>query len=87
MTGKPAPAGNYTQPKITANPDKKDQFDVTFTPLRDANLSVDIHVNGKPVKSMLCALLFCHLDNSLIRRPFGSLCDSSGIRQGSPWRS
>ena len=55
LTGKPIPASNYVAPKMSST--KKDQWDVTFTPLKDGNLSLDLFVNGKPVKSTLLSPL------------------------------
>jgi len=49
LTGKALPAHLFVAPKWSSS--KKDQWDATFKPLKDGNLSLEMFVNGKPVKN------------------------------------
>eukprot|EP01128_Nolandella_sp_AFSM9_P005943 TRINITY_DN2974_c1_g1_i1.p1 TRINITY_DN2974_c1_g1~~TRINITY_DN2974_c1_g1_i1.p1 ORF type:complete len:2256 (+),score=483.29 TRINITY_DN2974_c1_g1_i1:35-6769(+) len=49
LTGKPVPVASHTPFKF--NSAKKDNWDVTFTPLVEGNVSVEMQINGKPVKA------------------------------------
>lgn len=63
LTGKPVAIASHTPFKF--NSPKKDIWDVTFTPLVEGNVSLEMHINGKPVKgpslffSVLSSFLTC----------------------------